>query len=95
MVIKDNKMHYGFERDWGAGMLNTGYAICNNCTFSNNYAKNGGAIFSQGHLIINNCTFKENKAYGKGNDVCIGDGGTVEYNGVNILKSDVKMIICQ
>ena len=83
-------MHYWIDRDWGAGMLNTGYAICNNCTFSNNYKKNGGAIFSQGHLIINNCTFSNNKAYGNGNDVCIGDDGTVEYNGKKICKETFK-----
>ena len=30
---KDNKMKYIFDRDWGAGILNAGYCICNNCSY--------------------------------------------------------------
>ena len=83
----NNRMDYAFDRDWGAAILNTGYVICDNCTFTNNYAKNGGAIFNQGLLELNNVTFKGNEAYGVGNDVCVGDGGIVRINGQNITKA--------
>ncbi|WP_407422235.1 hypothetical protein [Methanobrevibacter sp.] len=45
-----NKMDYLVERDWGAAILNTGLLTCINCSFTNNFAKNGGAIFNQGML---------------------------------------------
>ena len=35
---------------------------------------------SKGKLYINNCQFYKNEAYGVGNDICVGDGGTVIYN---------------
>ena len=85
--LHNNRMDYWIERDWGAAMLNTGYAICNHCSFTNNYAKNGGAIFNQGVLNLNNCTFSNNEAYGDGNDVCVGKDGKVQINGVNITES--------
>lgn len=78
----ENKMDYWFERDWGGAILNTGVIFCNNCKFIDNYAKNGGAIFNQGQLILNTCQFSENEAYGKGNDICIGNGGSVVIDGV-------------
>ncbi|WP_407415821.1 hypothetical protein [Methanobrevibacter sp.] len=86
-----NRMDYTFERDWGAAIINTGVIICDNCTFAKNYAKNGGAIFNQGHLFLNNCTFRENTAYGKGDNVCVGEGGHTYINGKNIL-SDTSIV---
>ena len=86
----NNRMDYIIDRDWGAAILNTGYVACENCRFTNNYAKNGGAIFNQGILELNNITFANNKAYGVGNDVCVGDGGIVRINGVNITKESSK-----
>jgi len=82
-----NRMDYRIDRDWGAGILNTGVVVCNNCTFTNNYAKNGGSIFNQGYLSLDNCTFVGNIAYGEGNDVCVGDGGIVVVNGKNITSN--------
>ena len=82
-----NRMDYLIDRDWGAGILNTGVVVCNNCTFTNNYAKNGGAIFNQGYLSLDNCTFVGNTAYGEGNNVCVGDGGIVVINGKNITSN--------
>ncbi|WP_407415807.1 hypothetical protein, partial [Methanobrevibacter sp.] len=84
VVFNNNRMDYIIERDWGAAILNTGYIICENCRFTNNYAKNGGAIFNQGFLSLNNCTFKGNTAYGCGDNVCVGDGGRVQFNGMNL-----------
>lgn len=84
VTFNENKMDYYFERDWGAAILNTGFVICTNCAFINNYAKNGGAIFTQGLLSVENCTFSGNVAYGEGNDICVGDDGQVLFNGVNV-----------
>ncbi|MBQ6098380.1 hypothetical protein [Methanobrevibacter sp.] len=53
----------------------------NNCSFLNNYAKNGGAIFNQGTLRINNCGFHGNYAYGEGDNICNGKGGKVIVDG--------------
>ena len=83
--FKGNRMDYWIDRDWGAAILNTGVVICNNCSFTDNYAKYGGAIFNQCYLSLNNCTFNGNTAYGKkGDNVCVGDGGIVQINGVNV-----------
>lgn len=82
-----NQMDYWFERDWGGAILNTGMVTCINCTFKNNYAKNGGAIFNQGLLVLQDCIFSENEAYGEGNDVCVGDNGMVIVNGVSITEN--------
>lgn len=85
--FRNNKMDYLVDRDWGAAILNAGLCICNQCSFENNYAKNGGAIFNQGILILDNCTFAGNEAYGKGDDVCSANGGTVLLDGVEIKES--------
>lgn len=82
----NNRMKYIVERDWGAAFLNTGTVMCDNCIFTDNYAKNGAAIFNQGFLSLNNCTFKGNDAYGKGDDVCVGDGGCVQVDGNNVIS---------
>ncbi len=87
----NNRMHYTFERDWGAAIINTDTIVCDNCSFTNNYAKNGGAIFNQGFLSLNNCTFKGNKAYGEGDNVCVGDGGLMQVDYKNVT-SDTKDI---
>ena len=91
--LNTNHMDYTVDRDWGAGILNTGAVFCNNCTFAYNYAKNGAAVFNQGYLSLDNCTFIENHAYGKGNHVCVGDGGIVVVNGKNITKNTADSII--
>ena len=90
--LHNNRMDYWFERDWGAAILNTGYVLCTNCSFTNNYAKNGGAIFNQGILELNNVIFENNEAYGEGNDVCVGDGGIVRIDGRDISLETSKNI---
>ncbi|AMD17214.1 hypothetical protein TL18_03760 [Methanobrevibacter sp. YE315] len=84
VIFKNNRMDYIITRDWGGAIINLGSMTCNNCSFISNYAKHGGAIFNQGALVLNNCTFSNNKAYGKGNDVCVGDGGKVQFKGINL-----------
>ena len=79
--FKNNKMDYIMDRDWGAAILNTGSITCINCSFINNYAKNGGAIFNQGLLVMQGCLFLGNEGYGEGDDICVGDGGQVIFNG--------------
>lgn len=98
MVLSENKMDYTFDRDWGAGILNAGSCYCYNCSFLNNYAKNGGAIFNQGFISLYNSTFNGNTAYNsdsninhKGNDICVGDGGKVQIDGKNIT-SDTNQV---
>lgn len=81
ITLSNNKMDYLIERDWGAAIINTGEVFCNNCTFINNYAKNGGAIFNQGRLEITNCGFHDNYAYNEGDNICNGKGGVVIVNG--------------
>ena len=83
--LHDNKMDYIMDPDWGAAILNTGYCVCNNCTFINNYCCNGGAIFNHGRLELNNCTFKGNTAYGKGDNVLNVGDGSVFVNGIKII----------
>ena len=82
--LNNNRMDYWIERDWGAGILNAGMCICNNCSFTNNYCKNGGAIFNQRILRLDNCTFAGNKAYGIGNDVLNADQGNVTIDGKEV-----------
>ena len=88
-----NRMNYYVDRDWGAAILNTGAVVCENCIFTNNYAKNGGAIFNQGYLVLNNCTFVGNDAYGKGDNVCNANGGVAFFDGKEI-KQSTKYVTC-
>ena len=85
--LHDNKMDYIIDPDWGAAILNTGYCVCNNCTFTNNYCCKGGAIFNYGRLELNNCTFKGNTAYGEGDDVLNVANGIVMIDGDKIIGS--------
>ena len=85
--FNNNRMDYIVERDWGAAILNAGLVTCINCSFTNNYAKNGGAIFNQGVLALFNTTFAGNKGYGDGDNVCVGEGGIVMIDGKNITSN--------
>ena len=90
VVFDSNKMDYRIDRDWGAAILNAGYCVCNNCSFINNYACKGGAIFTQHELYLNNCTFSKNTGYDLGNDVLNADEGNVYINGEKITVGDKK-----
>ena len=87
VTFKANKMDYWIDQDFGAGILNSGVTICNNCSFIDNYCSRGGAIFNQGALILNNCTFDGNKAYRVGNNVLNVDKGQVFLDGEQINGS--------
>ncbi len=82
-----NKMKYIIDKDYGAGICNTGACICYNCTFSDNYCKYGAGIFNQGYLEVYNCTFNDNDAYGKGDDILNVDKAIVKVDGVQINKT--------
>ena len=73
MTFNENDINYMIDPDWGAGILNAGVLICNNCTFTNNTAQNGGAIFNQGLAYIDK--------YDHGNDVLNVDKGAVIVDG--------------
>ena len=88
VVFNENLMDYKLDRDWGSVILNAGYCICTNCSFNNNYASNGGAIFTQGQLSLKNCTFSQNIGYQLGNDVLNADKGIVLVNGSKIGLMD-------
>lgn len=86
--MNHNRMDYIRDRDDGAAILNiAGVVICNNCTFTNNYAKYGGAIYNQGFLNLTNCIFKGNTGYGEGDDVLNVGDGIVYVNGAEIKST--------
>ncbi|WP_296891105.1 hypothetical protein [uncultured Methanobrevibacter sp.] len=88
VILRDNKMDYGVDRDWGAAILNAGYCVCNNCSFINNYASKGGAVFSQGEIHFNNCTFSDNKGYRFGDNVFNVDKGKVFFDNREIILDE-------
>lgn len=81
-------MDYRVDRDWGAAILNAGYCVCNNCSFINNYASKGGAVFSQGEIHFNNCTFSDNKGYRFGDNVFNVDKGKVFFDNREIILDE-------
>ena len=85
--LNNNRMDYIKDKDDGAAILNGGVVFCSNCAFNNNYAKNGGAIFTQELLSLDNCTFNANHGYGVGDDVLNVDQGIVLLNGQQITGS--------
>lgn len=87
VTFHKNKMKYIIDKDYGAGICNTGACICYNCTFSDNYCKYGAGIFNQGYLEVYNCTFNDNDAYGKGDDILNVDNAIVKVDGVQINKT--------
>lgn len=86
--LSGNYMSYYLDRDWGAGILNTGIIQAVNCVFTNNHAQNGGAIFNQGYLDLYNCSFEGNSAQDKGADICNAQNGTVLIDGNNITTDN-------
>ena len=87
--LNHNRMDYIIDHDDGAAILNiAGTVICNNCTFSNNYAKYGGAIYNQGLLNLTNCSFKANTGYGSGDDVLNVADGIVIVDGAEIKGTE-------
>ena len=86
-----NKVDYYIKKDYGGAILSSGSVICTNCWFTYNYAKHGGAIFNQGFLSLENCTFEDNQAYGEGDNVCNGKGGSV-YVDKNLIQSDTSLV---
>ena len=91
--IFGNKMEYIVDRDYGAGILNTGVVYCMNCTFHDNKAKYGGAIYNQGLLVVTNSSFYSNNGYGKGDDIVNVDHGIVSVDGENFEACGGKNIV--
>lgn len=75
-TFTNNKLDYSFKQDRGGAIKNYGYVSAQNCSFIDNYAKFGGAIYNEGGIVdLVNCSFSNNHAYGKGNDVCNANNG--------------------
>ena len=88
VIIKDNSCDYKTEHDWGGGILNLGGCAILNCTFINNHAKYGGAIFNGAVLQIDNMTrFIGNTASSAGNEITFVDYAVITYNGTNHEKA--------
>ena len=94
VTFNHNRMDYWIYRDYGAAIISTGIVDCKDCTFTNNYAKYGGAIFSQGIINLEHCHFSGNEAYGKGDDVCIGEGGIAIVNNVVTTYDTIIVTHC-
>lgn len=63
-ILKDNRINTMVKEDYGGAIDNRGNLVCFNCTFVNNYAKYGGAVYnSLGYCQLINCTFNNNLAY--------------------------------
>ena len=93
VIIKDNSCDYKTEHDWGGGILNLGGCAILNCTFINNHAKYGGAIFNGAVLQIDNMTkFIGNTAYSAGNEITFVDYAIITYNGTNHEKKAFDLI---
>ena len=105
--IVDNKCKYKDDtykknKDWGAGILNLGTCIVGNCTFINNYARKGGAIFNDGLLIIDNMSyFANNTGFKVGNDILYVDSAVTIFNGtqykgdsahLNFTNGTIKLV---
>ena len=65
VLIKDITFKDGWGSYGGAIHISMGGITCVNCTFINNSARNGGAIYIQESNVSNieNCTFINNSAY--------------------------------
>lgn len=63
--LKNNKVDYMSEEDYGGAIRNWGILKCSDCSFLGNYAKYGGAIYnekgSQSNFV--DCKFKDNRGY--------------------------------
>ena len=90
--IFGNKMDYLINRDYGAGIVNTGVVYCANCTFHDNKAKYGGAIYNQGMLILTNNTFYSNQGYSKGDDIVNVDKGVIIVDGNSYAAADTQYL---
>lgn len=69
LKIKNLILADGKSEEWGGAIYNTGWLFINDCTFRNNSAEAGGAIFNGkkgdtggGLMIIGNSVFTENHA---------------------------------
>ncbi len=93
--ITDNSCDYSTEHDWGGGILNLGSCQIVNCTFINNHAKFGAAIFNAGYLLIDNMTqFSGNRAYSTGNEITYVDNAIIDFNGKRYVNRAVDLEFC-
>lgn len=72
----------------GGALENTTAAKVQNCTFSANFGRSGGAIINYAPLILLNCTFFGNTAIG---DSASGQGGAIYNNPINSAERVVAV----
>lgn len=65
VVLKNNKVDYISEEDYGGAIRNWGILKCSDCYFLDNYAKYGGAIYNEkgSQSTFVDCEFKDNTGY--------------------------------
>ena len=63
--LKNNKVDYMTEEDYGGAIRNWGILKCSDCSFLDNYAKYGGAIYNEkgSQSTFVDCKFKDNDGY--------------------------------
>ncbi len=89
VTFESNRLNYWIHEDYGGAIKNFGDLECYNCSFVNNLAKYGGAIYSNdtfSNVKLSDCIFKKNTAYGgdeKGNDVFVGGDELVSVYNLN------------
>lgn len=62
-IFNNNKADYRFKADYGGAIVNKAILTVINSTFTNNYAKYAGAIYTSGNALILASTFSANKGY--------------------------------
>ena len=63
--LKNNKVDYMTEEDYGGAIRNWGILKCSDCSFLDNYAKYGGVIYNEkgSQSTFVDCKFKDNDGY--------------------------------
>ena len=72
VTFEGNRLNYWICEDYGGAIKsNGGLLSCTDCTFINNYAKKGGAIYlgRNAEANIKDCHFEENNCYSYGSDI--------------------------
>ena len=89
VLFENNRLDYTFHEDYGGAIRNHAILNCYECSFINNYAKYGGAIYNEkgSQSSFFDCYFKNNKGYSnKGSKITTNDGNNIySCNGASCL----------
>lgn len=99
-VTFDSNVYTHITATFGGAIYNNGVMHCINCTFNNNIARNGGAIYSCGPLLqIVGGSFKNNKVtlsfFNPVEDIRVVGTGVVKLVGVNpvVERKDDALVL--